>query len=154
MVNKRRLKILMGIVLGIILIVMADYLIHNMERDLIRIEEVNRIGIERQLEDGSHLKIDAADNATDVDYKNKVYIVDNDALLARLSQYKSKLSRNSYFPRHIEADAITFTIMQNNKPRHFILGDMNIWYAGDGPIFEIIEGERLEEELLDLILEQ
>lgn len=45
---------------------------------------------------------------------------------------------------------VEIKLVQNNHPKHIVLGKRNFWYR-NGNIYRIIEGEKLLKEILSLV---
>lgn len=78
-------------------------------------------------------------------------VVPYDKFVEILSKYKSKKSTTSYFPYESDKILVSFTVVQNNEHRNFLLGDFNAWYkTGKTKGNEILDGDKLLNEILEL----
>ena len=98
------------------------------------------------------LAIDASENATYIEINNRdAVVVKNEDLYEILSKYQSKKSRTNFFPYQEDQIVAKFSMCQDQCPRNFLLGDFNVWYeSNDKRAYEIINGDRLLEEILEL----
>ncbi len=69
-----------------------------------------------------------------------------------LKNYNSVKSFKDYSPYPQDDVIIEINMVVNQKPLHVVLGDFNIWYeSADMGSYEIIDGERLLSEMMDLL---
>lgn len=79
-------------------------------------------------------------------------LIDKNALLDILSKYKSKKTLQNYFPYQYNKIKVEINFMDNDKSKHILLGDFNIWYeTGDEGAYEILNAEELKDEVWDLV---
>ncbi len=68
-----------------------------------------------------------------------------------LKKYETKKTYNP-FPMQSDSYAMEINYMDNYEPRNIILGELNIIYeSADESVFEIIEGDKLLNELQELL---
>jgi len=68
-----------------------------------------------------------------------------------LKKYETKKNYNP-FPMQSDSYAMEINYMDNYEPRNIILGELNIIYeSADESVFEIIEGDKLLNELQELL---
>jgi hypothetical protein len=153
--QKKYLKITIIIVVFSIIassIYFNDRMIYSKTYDLINVDEINNISSTYSNEKGVYLEIDESEKATYIQVNNVGYVVDNKELFQILSKYKCKKSKIKYFPYSSDDIVAEISIHQNHKPKHILLGDFNIWYeSNDKKAYNIIDGEKLLEEILILI---
>ncbi len=66
-----------------------------------------------------------------------------------LEKYDTEKTIN---PFPMETGYMEIDYVDNHKPRHVVLGKTNIIYeSGDGPVFEIIDGDKLLVELKEYL---
>lgn len=119
---------------------------------LIDVNEMDAIEATYVQNDVVLFKIDASENASYIEINEDVTVVDNEKLFNILAKYESRRSRKDYFPFEEDSSMISISLSQNNRPKHIILGDFNIWYeSSDDDAYEIIEGDKLIEEILELL---
>jgi hypothetical protein len=86
---------------------------------------------------------------------NVGYVVDNNELFGILSKYKCKKSKIKDFP-YSNNDVnivVEMSITQNHRPKHILLGDINVWYeSAYKKAYAIIDGNKLLEEILNKLL--
>lgn len=119
---------------------------------LIDLNEVENTGFTKIGANGETKVIEASERKTLVTVMGKDYVVDNDKLFVILSQYKCIRSRNDYFPLLSEGVDVELSLIQDQKPRHLVLGEFNIWYrSSDAEVYDIINGNQLREEIIQLV---
>ena len=122
---------------------------------MISLEEINIKSQDIRQGDGTRLYIDQLDNSTYIEVNEVGYIVDNEDLLAILSKYKCRRTKNNYFPYQSGDEIVEFSLIQNDRPLHILLGKFNVRYeSADKEVYEILEGNQLLKEILSLIEEQ
>lgn len=137
----------------IIFIYYIDKKVYSEEVSLIDVEKINVTSFTYTNDKGEVVvHIDATQNATYLEINDVGYIVDNDELFEILLKYKCKKSKKRYLPCSAEDVVVELSLTENHKPKHILLGNFYIWYeSGDKKAYEIIEGEKLLEEILLLV---
>jgi hypothetical protein len=148
-------KNILGIVTVLTVISIISTVIYIKDQKVLNI--INEGSIDamstQYVKDGiTFLAIDASENATYIEINNRdAVVVKNEDLYEILSKYKSKKSRTNFFPYQEDHIVAKFSMCQNQKPRNFLLGDFNVWYeSNDKKAYEIIDGDKLLEELIEL----
>ncbi|AOT70641.1 hypothetical protein [Geosporobacter ferrireducens] len=155
MKQKKYLYIVITIIV-ISIIITAAYLndkrIYGKIYNLIDEEQINITSSTYTENNKVVAEIKASDNATYIKVNDVGHIVDNNKLFKILTKYKCKKSKSNYFP-YTTGDVIAeISIHQNNKPKHIILGNFNIWYeTSDKVAYDIIDGDKLLQEILLLV---
>lgn len=143
--------LLAAIVLGIII----NNAIYSKEYPLIEIDKINNVNSQINHDGYESINIKEDDHATYIIVKQAGYIVDNDDLFAILSRYKSKRTRHHYFPYHADDIVAEISLIQGHKPKHILLGKINVWYeSSDKAIYDILDGDQLLKEILTLVKEK
>lgn len=79
-----------------------------------------------------------------VSYKESPMV---DDIIDILETYESQKTRNP-FPMQTSSTQLEISYVDNNKPRHIVLGDINIIYeSSDESVYEVIDGDNLREEI-------
>jgi hypothetical protein len=87
-----------------------------------------------------------------VNYHNSEVTANQDEIIEILSKYNAVTSLADYFP--CENDKIDFEInfVDNNRPKHVLLGEFNVWYeSADGFAHDILDAGQLKNELMSAL---
>lgn len=69
-----------------------------------------------------------------------------------IKMYSAVKSFRDYTPYSQDAVCMEINMVVDHKPVHILLGDFDIWYeSGNMGAYEIIDGDRLEKELNEMI---
>lgn len=154
MKRKKSGLIILTLIVLISLLYLYDYYQFHQVSKLIDANEIDNMAFTKIDSNGEILSIEAEDNATLITVNDKDYIVDNAKLFDLLSKYECVRSRKDYFPFSRESNKVEISFTQNKKPRHIVLGEFNIWYeSSDTRVYEIINGNKLLEEVIKLVSE-
>lgn len=148
-------KNIFGIVTVLVVISIISTVIYIKDQKVLNIINEGKIDAmsTQYVKDGiTFLAIDASENATYIEINNRdAVVVKNEDLYEILSKYQSKKSKTNFFPYQEDQIVAKFSMCQNQCPRNFLLGEFNVWYeSNDKRAYEIIDGDRLLEELLEL----
>lgn len=148
-------KNMLGIVTVLAVISIISTVIYIKDQKVLNIINEGEIDAmsTQYVKDGiTFLAIDASENATYIEINNRdAVVVKNEDLYEILSKYQSKKSRANFFPYQEDQIVAKFSMCQNQCPRNFLLGDFNVWYeSNDKRAYEIIDGDKLLEEILEL----
>lgn len=103
------------------------------------------------VENNTQINATTSNNEFLIWINDQATVVPSDKFIEILTKYKSKKSKLAYFPYESEKILVSFTVVQNNEHRNFLLGDFNIWYkTGKTKGNEIIDGDILLSEILEL----
>ncbi len=151
--NRMKLVIVTFIVILIgSILVLNDIRSHRIEHELIQGSEIDRTGYSFTNADGTELRIKSSENVICVKVDDVIYTVGRLDLNNILNEYKYTKSRAKSDIYSTDNYSIEISVSDESGPKHILLGEnYTIWYesGGDGE-FEIIDGEVLIEEILEL----
>ncbi|MEL7659209.1 MAG: hypothetical protein AAGU75_25250, partial [Bacillota bacterium] len=88
-----------------------------------------------------------------VTYEGAKITVDSGELISILEKYSSKITLRAYdyIPYQISDVDIEIHVLDDGKPKYILLGEFNIWYHHANFAHNIIDGDRLRDELLTIL---
>jgi hypothetical protein len=88
-----------------------------------------------------------------VTYGGAEVSVDSSKLISMLKKYSSKITLRAYdyIPYQISDVDIEIHMLDDGKPKYILLGKFNIWYHSANFARNIIDGDRLRDELLMML---
>lgn len=85
-------------------------------------------------------------------YHGSEIYVDENELIKILNKYNAKKAFQEYYPYQSDKIDIEIDFVENNKPRHILLGEFNIWYeSSDKGAYNILDGKKLRDELISIL---
>jgi len=143
-------KMLLLCLLALVGFILMNNMFYNLESNIIERERI--IGTSwTYVENDKQINVTTSNNDFLIFINDKATIVPSDKFIEILSKYKSKKSKQNYFPYETEKIVVSFTVVQNNEHRNFLLGDFNIWYVtGKEKGNVILDGDLLLSEILEL----
>lgn len=147
-IKKYRLYVLC--LLALVGFIVINNLFYSLETNIIERDKITGNSW-TYIENNEEIKLTTSNNEFLIFINEQPTVVPSDKFIEILSTYKSKRSKQDYFPYETEKIVVSFIVVQNNEHRNFLLGDFNIWYkTGTEKGNEILDGDILLSEILEL----